>query len=76
MTDPVTNEQIAADQAEMRRWAATPVGAAFIAFEHAYHDAILADYNDRISDRRLREKWKTSDDARKKLIAAIKELQP
>ena len=76
MTDPVTNEQIAAYQAEMRRWAATPVGAAFIGFEHAYHDAIFAEHNERISDRRLREKWKTSDDARKKLIAEIKGLQP
>ena len=74
MTD-VPTTHVAADQAEMRRWAATPAGAAFIAFEHAYHDAILADHNDRISDGRLREKWKTSDDARKKLIAAIEELQ-
>ena len=76
MTDPVTNEQIAAYWAEMRRWAATPAGAAFITFEHAHHDAIMADCNDRISDRRLREKWDVSDNARKKLIAAIKELQP
>jgi hypothetical protein len=84
MTGPVTNEQIAAywaemrrwAQAEMRRWATTPAGAAFTAFEHAYHDAIIADRNARIGDRRLREKWKTSDDAREKLIAAIKELQP
>ena len=75
MTD-VPTTHVAADQAEMRRWAATPAGAAFIAFEHAYHDAIFAEHNERISDRRLREKWKTSDDARKKLIAAIKELQP
>ena len=74
MTD-IPTTQIAADQAEMRRWAATPAGAAFIGFEHAYHDAIFAEHNERISDGRLREKWKTSDDARKKLIAAIEELQ-
>ena len=75
MTD-VPTTHVAADQAEMRRWAATPAGAAFIGFEHAYHDAIFAEHNERISDGRLREKWKTSDDARKKLIAEIKGLQP
>ena len=71
----MTNEEIVAYQAEQRRFAATDAGAALLKYERLLAHSWQADSRDGISDKRLREVWAASDEARVELVRIVKDLQ-
>ena len=55
-----------------RAWAATPVGKLFYAYERTLARAWQLDCREGVSDRKLREAWDESNQARAAFLEAIR----
>jgi hypothetical protein len=71
----ITNEEIIASLAEMRRWNGTPAGKLFADFERAIGRAWQTDSRESASDAAMKRDWDAADGARAAIKAEIVRLQ-
>jgi hypothetical protein len=66
-------EKLLRDQAQWKAFVKTPIGSAFVKFERAHAELWMLEYQEHVSNRRLREVGEQETLARKELVALLQD---